>query len=362
MNRVNFFACVLSLGILLSGCSSDDDNSSSDTPDTLSAGILSGGPFSFLIDGMPDMVSGITVDATNLVGTTQTFLITDDSGNVLGIPPTMDALEGVNFDPAGIGTCQIYQLTYDTVPGGLEMGSNISDFTGLFDLSNALSVNRSGLNAGAISGGPFVFFIDGTPDMVSDVSLDDSDVTGSIQTYLVTRNDTTILAIPPTLDALEGINFENPGVGICLIWHLTYEDGLTGLEMGENAADLDGFFALSNTIMVTRNPSAGTIAGGPFTFTIDDMPDMVSGVTLDDGTASGTNGTWLVTDSENNILGIPPTLDALEGVDFNAAGVGTCLIWYLRYEDGLTGLEVGTNVSEFEGLFGLSNSIMVTRE
>ena len=359
MKKLKTFASVLALGILLVGCGDDDDAT---VVPALGAGILSGGPFSFVIDGMPDMVSGITVDATNVLGTTQTFLVTDDSRNVLGIPPTMEALEGVNFDDAGIGSCYIYQLSYDTAPGGLEVGANIDDFTGLFDLSNFLEVDRSGLNAGEIAGGPFTFSLDGTPDMVSGVTLDNAGVTGSIQTYLVTRNDSTILAIPPTLEALEGINFENPGVGICLIWHLTYEEGLMGLTQGENAADLDGFFALSNTIMVTRNPSAGSITGGPFTFEIDGTPDMVSGISLDDSTATGTIGTWLVTDSENTILGIPPTLTALEeNVDFDGAGVGTCLIWYLRYEEGLTGLEVGTNVSEFDGLFGLSNPLTVTR-
>ena len=360
MKNLKTFASVLLFGILLVGCSDDDDANTDQA--TIAAGILSGGPFSFTIDGNPDMVSGINVDNTNLQGTTQTFVVTDSDRNILGIPPTMEALEGVNFDDAGVGSCYIYQLSYNTVPGGLEVGSNISDFTGLFDLSNFLEVDRSGLNAGEISGGPFTFSVDGTPDMVSDITLDDAGVTGSIQTYLVTRNDSTILAIPPTLEALEGINFENPGVGICLIWYLTYEEGLTGLAQGENAADLDGFFALSNSIMVTRNPSAGSIAGGPFAFTIDGNPDMVTGVSLDATNSSGELGTWLVTDSELNILGIPPTLMALEGVDFDPAGVGTCLIWYLRYEEGLTGLEVGTNVSEFDGLFGLSNSIEVVRE
>ena len=110
-----------------------------------------------------------------------------------------------------------------------------------------------------------------------------------------------------------------------------------------------------------RNPNAGTISGGPFTFTVDGTPDMVSGITLDDSNASGTNRTWVITDDIGNILGLPPTLEALEGVDFDAAGTGVCLIWYMRYEDDLTGLAPGNNVEDLEGLYGLSNSIMVTR-
>ena len=113
--------------------------------------------------------------------------------------------------------------------------------------------------------------------------------------------------------------------------------------------------------MVYRNPNAGTIAGGPFSFTVDGTPDMVSGITLDSSSATGTNGTWVITDDQNTILGLPPTLNDVEGVDFDAAGPGVCFIWYMRYEDGLSGLAAGNNVSDLEGLYGLSNSIMVTR-
>ena len=88
---------------------------------------------------------------------------------------------------------------------------------------------------------------------------------------------------------------------------------------------------------------------------------MVSGITLDSSNATGTNRTWVITDDAGNILGLPPTLAAVEGVDFDAAGTGICFIWYMRYEDGLVGLEAGNNVADLEGLYGLSNSIQVTR-
>ena len=97
--------------------------------------------------------------------------------------------------------------------------------------------------------------------------------------------------------------------------------------------------------MVNRNPNAGTISGGPFTFSVDGTPDMVSGIILDNSMNSGANGTWVITDDANNILGLPPTLSAVEGVDFDGAGIGVCLIWYMRYEDDVTGLMAGNNVT-----------------
>jgi len=42
-------------------------------------------------------------------------------------------------------------------------------------------------------------------------------------------------------------------------------------------------------------------------------------------------------------------------------GAGTCLIWYLRYEDGLVGLEPDLNANDLMGCFDLSNSVAVVR-
>ncbi len=327
----------------------------------LNAGELSGGPYEFVVDGSPDMVSGITLDDTNLNGANQTYVITDDSRNILGIPPTLEAVEGVDFDGAGVGRCYIYHLTYSTGLGGLEMGNNLDDLTGQFGLSNFIVVDRLALNAGVLNGGPYMFAVDGTPDRVSGITLDDTDLNGSNQGYIITDDALNILGLPPTLEAVEGVDFDAAGIGLCLIWHITYEDGIMGLEAGQNAGDLSGYFALSNAIRVYRNPNAGTISGGPFTFDVDGTPDMVSGILLDSSNATGTNRTWVITDDQNNILGLPPTLADVEGVDFDAAGPGVCFIWYMRYEDGLTGLAAGNNVADLEGLYGLSNSIMVTR-
>ncbi len=107
-------------------------------------------------------------------------------------------------------------------------------------------------------------------------------------------------------------------------------------------------------------PDAGTISGGPFTFVVDGTSDFVSGITVSSD-AVGTNSSWVITDDNNNILGLPATITDLEGVDFDGAGAGVCFIWYLRYEEGLTGLEMGMNTSGLMGSFDLSNSITVTR-
>jgi len=71
----------------------------------------------------------------------------------------------------------------------------------------------------------------------------------------------------------------------------------------------------------------------------------------------GTNQQWVITDADLNILGLPtaPPFD-LEGVE-----AGTCLIWNLSFEDGITGASIGANAGDLAGCFDLSNSISVVR-
>ncbi|MGX1928863.1 hypothetical protein [Flagellimonas sp. 2504JD4-2] len=358
MSNLKSIMTLLGIGLILVSCDPESD----DAPLVLNAGTLSGGPFTFTVDGTPDMVSGITLDESDVVGTNRGYVITDDQNNILGLPPTLEAVEGVDFDGAGAGVCFIWHIVYEVGLSGLEMGENTDDLSGEYELSNSIMVTRNGLNAGALAGGPFTFTVDGTPDMVSGITLDDTELNGTNQIYVITDDQNNILGLPPTLEAVEGVDFDGAGAGICFIWHLTYEDGLVGLEAGKNVSDFEGQYALSNSIMVTRNAlNAGTISGGPFTFTVDGVADMVSGITLDDTDLTGSNQRWVITDDKNNILGLPPTIEAVEGVNFDDAGVGLCLIWHITYEEGLTGLEAGKNVADLEGDYALSNSITVTR-
>jgi hypothetical protein len=127
-----------------------------------------------------------------------------------------------------------------------------------------------------------------------------------------------------------------------------------------NANDLEGCFSLSNPISVIRNqPESGTLEGGPFEFCVGDgVADnlMAGDITLTGN--SGGNSQWLVTEEDGTILGLPPMPSA---VDFDGAGVGTCLIWHLSYDGDIEGLAAGMNANDLEGCFSLSNPIAVDR-
>ena len=238
----------------------------------MNAGTLSGGPYNFVVDGLPDMVSEIALDDTELTGNNQTYVITDDSRNILGTPSTLEAVMGVNFDGAGTGACYIYHLTYSAGLEGLEMGNNLDNLEGQFGLSNFIEVNRNALNAGTLSGGPYNFVVDGRPDMISTITLDDTNLTGENQLYVITDDSNTILGTPPTLDAVMNVDFDGAGAGTCYVYQLI----LSGrFSHGNNLDDVTGFFGLSN--LVVGNPlNAGVLTGGPYMFSVDGM------VALDD--------------------------------------------------------------------------------
>lgn len=105
---------------------------------------------------------------------------------------------------------------------------------------------------GTLSGGPFTFTVgDGMADNVSGITLTGN--VGSNSTYVITDAAGNILGLPGDLAAVEANDFDGAPAGVCLIWHLSYEDGLQGAAVGESAGDLSGSFSLSNSVTVNRS-------------------------------------------------------------------------------------------------------------
>ncbi len=335
------------------------------TPVVLNGGTLTGGPYTFTVgDGIADNVSGVSVSGNQ--GPNTGWVVTDEALNILGTPPTPEA---VNFDGAGPGVCLIWHIAYEDGLQGLTVGGKIADLNGKYDLSdNSVRINRNEfvapvvLNGGTLTGGPYTFTVgDGIADNVSGVSVSGNQ--GPNTGWIVTDEALNILGTPPTPEA---VNFDGAGPGVCLIWHIAYEDGLQGLTVGGKIADLNGKYDLSdNSVRINRNEfvapvvlSGGTLTGGPYTFTVGDgIADNVSGVSVSGN--QGPNTGWVVTDEALNILGTPPTPEA---VNFDGAGPGVCLIWHIAYEDGLQGLSAGGKIADLNGKYDLSdNSVRINR-
>ena len=81
-----------------------------------------------------------------------------------------------------------------------------------------------------------------------------NDASGPNSTWVITSQDGTILG----LQSSSRFNFESVGEGVCLVWHLSYDNDLTGAALGMNASNLGGCFDLSNAITVNRLDCANT--------------------------------------------------------------------------------------------------------
>lgn len=119
--------------------------------------------------------------------------------------------------------------------------------------------------------------------------------------------------------------------------------------------------ATDTVIVNVLTPKAYELEGGD-SFCIDGEADFLTDTTISvSGDIMGANSTFVVTDLDGNILGLPATLETVKGIDFDGAGAGTCLVWHLSFEDGLQGATMGANANDLEGCFNLSNPISVVR-
>lgn len=322
---------------------------------------------------------GNTATITNLSAGTYGVTVTDVDGCSNAASIDIAAQDGLELTVTGTdANCNDNDGTASAnVSGGSapytyswSNGGNTATITGLApgtysvtatDSNGCGAVGSVTISGSSVDGG-FIITTDLTQICVGDGENDIIDVTlsgniGSNSQWLITTPGLEILGLfdaPP-------FNFENAPPGVCVIWHLSYEGTVTGLDVGANAGNLAGCFDLSNSIEVLREDCC-ILDGGDLSTTsntsicagdgIDDPID----VALTGNT--GSNQAWVITDQSGNILGLPA------GPPFNleGAGAGVCLIWSISYEDGLTGLETGLNVSGLDGCYELSGqSITVTR-
>ena len=335
----------------------------------VAASTIAGGPFTFCVgDGIADVIESDSVTITGNTAANSQWLVTNAAGTIiLGFS---DSLSTIDFDQAGPGTCKLWNVTYDGELTGIAVDSLVSGIGGCYALSNDINVIRNQPEGGTITGGPFTFCVgDGNADTIASNLLTLNDDIGSNSQWVITNEDTTqIIGLPNSPFA---VDFDNTEAGTCLIWHLAYEGEITGDQLDSPVSGLSGCFSLSNSISVIREDSgaactdtctiaANTIAGGPFMFCAgDSITDSISNdeITITGNTAP--NSQWVITNADTTrILDLP---DSISMVDFDIAGAGTCLIWYLSYEGILEGAEVDSLVSGLSGCFALSNSIKVIR-
>ncbi|MEL6533906.1 MAG: hypothetical protein AAFQ98_00775 [Bacteroidota bacterium] len=351
MKKLNKNSLLLALAVVGLGLASCD-------PETVivpNAGTLSGGPFSFVVDGEPDMVSGITLDDSEVMGTNSSFVITDEDGNILGLPGTMADLEGVDFDGAGAGVCLIWYVRYEDGLTGLAESQDIDDLVGEFDVSNSITVTRTliGIDGGMISLG------DGETTIVGVAETAQLNLTGVTTTstatdasyyYIVTDADDNILKwIDPEDRTNVTIDLSGAAAGTCHIWGWSYK-GLDDPVAGENISTLNDHEReeiSENWITVIREaPDGGMISLGDGTdLFVGVAGDIVLNGISTTSTASNLSYWYIITDADDNILKwVNPDDRSNVSIDLSGAEAGTCHVWGWSYK-GLDDPVAGENIS-----------------
>jgi len=308
-------------------------------------------------DGLIDVVDFIS---TGGIGDSSVVVITSPDGLILDFP-TLPLM----FDSEPPGICVVWNLTYNTGLEGLAIGQLVADLDGCFALSNPVTINKTVFN-------PQDSLVGGV------LSIDDLEIclgqdTVATATLLMAEGTDSQYAITDTsgiiLEIITNTNFTGQTIafaagtppGLCEIVHISSQDALIGLTVGQDIDTLSGDFALSNVVIVDRrNVDGGVISTFPVsmdtvTITVGDgvIDSIFAGVTAQ----VGDDMQWVITDENGIVLELPTN----PPFTFENSGAGNCLIWNLSSSFDLN-LAVGDNATSLDGCYDLSNPILVVKE
>ncbi len=313
--------------------------------------ITSNGGFTFLdICGVTGNQQ-VSVDIFNNFGNNSQYIVSDQNGNIIALSSSPN----IDFSSYGNGSYNITHVAYHSGISGLTIGGNIGNVTGdCIDFSNDIVVNKYNPVGGSItspSGGSISVCNDGVDDMINVTVSGNS---GGFNRWVVTDTNGNIIGLPNSAP----FSFEGYPDGTCLLWNLSYENGIGGLTLGGNANNFTGCFALSNSITINKQSlSAGSVNINGQTSASVCLEDNISDVlTVTHSGQNAPNGTFVITDDQGNILNV--TSDPT--IDFGNAGTGVCRVYFVGY-DNITGLAAGGSIGSLSGCFALSNFVTVFR-
>ncbi len=197
---------------------------------------------------------------------------------------------------------------------------------------------------------------DGQPDIVN-INLSGNVGTHSAIIFILAFGE--IAEIHQSLS----IDFEGRSSRTYIVRQISYEPGLTGLEVGGNIANLSGCYALSttgfNVTALGLNGGVLTTQSGLTDTTIcvnDGKPDVLElRITNTDGI-----GALLAT---TDLSGTITALDFSPGPNFEGSGGGVVRLYFIRFcGDFITGVTVGMNIDDIPALTDASNPVTITKK
>ena len=299
-----------------------------------------GAETSICVDGIGDPLN--IVFTTDASGTNKGYVITDTDNNILDLPMSGP----FNLDGAGVGTCLIWAISYEDDFEGVAVGNNVSDLTGCFDLSNAVTVYRQSPDGGSVS------LADGSTEYANcpgDIVLEVQHNTSANMLsywYIITDDSDNILGFANSANT-STLDLSGAPAGTCRIWGWSYRGEGDPL-MGDNISTLsdgDCEAISSNFITVYREvPDGGkvSLANGStsYTGTAGDIKVEVTHTT----SAPNFSYWYIITDDNNKILAFANSANT-NNLDLSGAPAGTCRIWGWNYRglgDPIQGDDIST--------------------
>jgi hypothetical protein len=307
-------------------------------------------------DGNPDE---ITFVGTTPNGANNRLVITDDTGEIIGLPDGFT----VDFDVAGPGTCRAYNVSFTgTFTGAI--GDQIADAqfsNSCFDVSDDfVTIIRDNVDGGMISTVDHGTSIricpgDGNADEVSFANSTTSE--GTLR-LVITDDNGEIIGLPNSFT----VDFDDAGPGICRAYNVTFTGTFTA-QVGDQLATAqfsDGCFDVSESFVevIREIPAGGTILTTDGASQVETCPGDGNAdvIAVANTGASGGDLVYIITNDANEILNFSFT----PSFDVDGAGTGTCRIWSLTYQGELT-LVPGSDLTTAqlaEGCFELSSDFV----
>lgn len=345
--------CLVNNGSLVSAWDLDEITIESSCGTVIDGGSLAlpGGGTSTSICVGTGQAAPVNVNLTGNQSPSGGYVITDDSGNILALPPGGPPFD---LDGAGTGTCLIWYAAFDGALTGLEVGANASDIEGCFDLSNPVTVNRFTASGGTISS-PGGNMICAGGNMLVDI-----DVTGAVGStrWVITDTNGNILGLPmsPPFDLSQYSGSQ------CVIWNLGYSGNITGLAVGSNAKNITGdCFSLSNPITVSKMSVRGGVlsSGGVTYINLCEGNGSSNVVDLTLNNTQGPNNQIVLTDANGNIIDANPSLP----YDFSSSQPGEYNFYNVSWLGTISGITAGSNINNLDGFcYDVSNSVTIDKE
>ena len=287
------------------------------------------------VDGEGDPIDVTVIGGQ---GDNSAYVITDETGNILALPP----MGPFDLDGAGEGVCLIWHVYYNNIEG-LEVGMSANDLSGEFALSNSITVTRQIADGGVVA---LENGLDTATYCVGAVVFDvmhETTATALGYWYIITDDNDNILV---THNTTEGSTLDLSGApaGECHIWGWS-SNGATSPVAGEHIESLNiACGSLSeNYISIIR---AEGIVGGIISTESsliacpNDGEDDIVNITT---TGGGDVYAYILTNEFDEVIGTPTLAPTF---NFEGMEPGIARIYGLGYA-GM--VQIGNTIDEIDG-------------